>query len=241
MADTISAGINTFINGLNRKLEPPVQSHLKSVYSTMSLALLAAAGGAYLHLYSAFIGGGILSFLGALGFAIALWSTPHHPKNVQSRLGYLIGFALCIGLSSGPLLDAALIINPSLIITALLSTCVMFGCFTVSTFFADHRKYLYLGGTLTSMLSIMVLVSFLNIFLRSRFLFDAYLYVGLFVFCGFICYDTALIIEKKRMGDDDFIAHAMMLFMDFVTVFKKILIILMKREAEKDNRKKRNN
>ena len=92
-----------------------------------------------------------------------------------------------------------------------------------------------------SCLSIMMLVSFVNIFLRSKFLFDAYLYGGLLLFCAFICYDTAVIIEKKRIGDDDFIAHAMLLFMDFVDVFRKLLVILMKREAEKDNKKRRNN
>jgi len=91
-----------------------------------------------------------------------------------------------------------------------------------------------------SCLSIMMLASLLNIFLRSQILFDLYLYGGLFVFCGFICYDTALIIEKRRMGEEDYISHAMMLFIDFVDVFRHLLIILSKREADSDRKKRKN-
>lgn len=236
-----TTGINTFINGLNRKLEPSVRSHLKNVYSTMSMALLSAAAGGYLHLYSNMFGGGLLSSLGLIGFALALYSTPDQVKNRGTRMGYLMGFALCSGLSMGPLLDMAILINPSLIPTAFLSTCVIFGCFTISTFFSDHRRTLYLGGTLFSCLSVLLLFSFINIFLRSKFLFDLYLYGGLFVFCGFICYDTALIIEKRRMGEEDYISHSMMLFVDFIDVFRHLLIILSKREADNDRKKRRSN
>ena len=31
------------------------------------------------------------------------------------------------------------------------------------------------------------------------------LYLGLFVFCAFVLYDTQLIVEKRRRGDDDYI------------------------------------
>ena len=43
--------------------------------------------------------------------------------------------------------------------------------------------------------------------LRSPFWtsIQIYLYGGLLLFCGFILYDTQLIIEKRRMGDTDFV------------------------------------
>lgn len=31
------------------------------------------------------------------------------------------------------------------------------------------------------------------------------LYLGLVIFCGFVLFDTQLIVEKCRNGDDDFI------------------------------------
>jgi len=236
MASTI--GFQSFFEGLDRKLEPAVKSHLKNVYSTMAMALLAAAIGGYLHLYSVF-SGGLVSSLGLFGFALALWSTPGTAKNRDTRLLYLLGFGLCSGLSMGPLLDFAIVINPSLIPTTLISTCVIFGCFTLSTLFADHRKYLYLGGTLLSLLTLMLFIGLINLFVQSRFLFDVYLYAGLFIFCGFICYDTARIIEKRRMGDDDYILHALDLFIDFVDVFKHLLVILSKRECDKERKRRR--
>lgn len=60
-------------------------------------------------------------------------------------------------------------------------------------------------------------------------LFKAYLWGGLLLFCGFVVYDTQMIIEKRRLGDKDFIAHSLDLFIDFIQIFRKILIILMKK------------
>ena len=49
------------------------------------------------------------------------------------------------------------------------------------------------------------------------------------VFCGFIMFDTQLIIRKAKNGDKDFIAHSLDLFIDFVQVFRKVLILLMQK------------
>jgi hypothetical protein len=35
-----------------------------------------------------------------------------------------------------------------------------------------------------------------------------------------------MIIEKKRRGDGDFIGHSVELFIDFIQVFRKVVIIL---------------
>lgn len=44
--------------------------------------------------------------------------------------------------------------------------------------------------------------------------------------CGFVLYDTQLIIEKCRAGNKDFVTHALDLFIDFIGIFKRLLIIL---------------
>lgn len=61
--------------------------------------------------------------------------------------------------------------------------------------------------------------------LISLFL-KAYLYLAFGVTCGFVLYDTQLIIEKRRMGDKDFVWHSVDLFIDFVNIFRYLLIIL---------------
>ena len=83
---------------------------------------------------------------------------------------------------------------------------------------------------------------------------QAHIWIGLAVFCGFIMFDTQVIIRKARNGDKDFIAHSLDLFIDFVQVFRKVLILLMQKvvnsveivwklkgsmQEERDNKKKR--
>ena len=58
---------------------------------------------------------------------------------------------------------------------------------------------------------------------------QAHLYIGLAIFCGFIMFDTQVIIRKARNGDKDFIAHSLDLFIDFVQIFRKVLILLMQK------------
>lgn len=105
-------------------------------------------------------------------------------------------------------------------------TTVVFVSFSISALLAERGRWLYLGGTLMSMLNIMILFSFANLFLRSTFIYQAHLYVGLFVICGFVIYDTQLIIEKHHMGSRDFIMHSLDLFIDFVGIFRHLLVIL---------------
>jgi len=35
-----------------------------------------------------------------------------------------------------------------------------------------------------------------------------------------------MIIEKKRRGDSDYIAHSVDLFIDFIHIFRKVVILL---------------
>lgn len=56
--------------------------------------------------------------------------------------------------------------------------------------------------------------------------FQAYLYLGLALMCGFVLYDTQLIIEKCRLGDRDFILHSVDLFVDLLGIFRRLVIIL---------------
>lgn len=55
---------------------------------------------------------------------------------------------------------------------------------------------------------------------------QAHLYLGLFVMCGFILYDTQIIMEKRRAGSTDCIKHSLDLFFDLASIFRRLLIIL---------------
>lgn len=239
MATIFNKHANEFIRALDQKLEPKVKSHLKQVYSTLAMATLAAAIGSYVHLFTNLLSGGFLAALGAIGFAMAIFATPNNAQNSVKRMSYLMGFAGCTGLALGPLMEIAIHLNPRIIPMSFLSTCLVFGSFSLSSIFSTHRKWLYMGGALMSMLSVMLFMSVVNLFIGSQFLFQAQLYLGLIVFCVFIMYDTANIIEKCRMGDTDHISHAMELFIDFVDVFRTLMVILIQKERNNNQRNNR--
>lgn len=233
---TLGSPIELFFQGLNRKLEPPMKEHLRSVYSCVAMALASAAAGAYTHIFTDLFSGGILAALAGIGFALAVTFTPDNGKNRDLRVGYLCGFGFCTGLGLGPLLEMVILINPSIITTAMLATSLIFACFSLCTIFSDQRQMLYLGGTLFSLLSTLLMLSLVNLFVGSALLYQVHLYLGFLIICGFIMYDTAVILEKRRMGDEDYVWHAILLFIDFVDVFRHLVIILTQKEENKRRR-----
>lgn len=235
----MAASVDNFLNSFNTKFEAPVRSHLKNVYATLTMSVLAASAGAYVHLFTELLkGGGIMFALLSAGLALGLFMTPDNGKNRGMRMSMLLGFAFLTGLGMGPLLSMAIMMNPSLVPSALLLTTAIFACFTGAALFAPDGKYLYLGGTLLSGLSTLLFLGLLNIFFKSQLLFQAHLYIGLAIFCGFIMFDTQVIIRKARNGDKDFIAHSLDLFIDFVQIFRKVLVLLMQKD-ERDNKNKK--
>jgi FtsH-binding integral membrane protein len=216
-------------------LEKPVQAHLKKVYSSLAICMLVAAVGGYVHLFTNIMQAGLLTIVGSIGLLIMLGVTPHTPENEGKRFGCLIGFSFFSGMALGPLLDVAIMVDPSIVPTAFLVTSAIFICFSLSALLSNQRQWIFLGGILFSGLSWLLILSLLNIFMQSQFLYDVNLYLGLVIMCGFILYDTQLIVEKRRRGDDDYIWHAVDLFIDFINLFRRILILLTNKESKRKN------
>lgn len=230
--------IHSFLNSFNNKIEAPVRQHLTNVYGCLAASTCSASAGAYIHMYTDILQAGLLSTFGALGLIFALILTPDDGKNRPLRFGYLMGFAFLTGLGLGPLLEVVMMIDPSIVVTALISTAVIFISFSIASMMSERGRWLYLGGTLISILNMIVLFSLANIFFRSQLVTQIHIYLGLLVMCGFIVYDTQLIMEKNRMGSKDFIAHSLDLFIDMVQVFRYLLVILAQKE-EKSNKKRK--
>jgi len=144
------------------------------------------------------------------------------------RMLLLLGFGFFQGATYGGLVMVVMIIDPSLVLTAFLGTVVIFACLTGSALLAKRKTYLFLGGFLSSAIMNLFLLSIVNIFLRLEFLDVFAIYCSLFVFCGYVLYDTQVIIEKVNMGSRDFIRHSAELFTDLIGIFVRILIILAK-------------
>merc|ERR1719399_408553 len=221
--------------------------HLRDVYAVLALTIAAATAGAAAHLKFHFggAGTGIGCFLALLYLGAGSSSSRNNFDN--TRFGVLLGFGFLKGASIGGLVEQALFLDQSggIVVTALLATAVVFGCFSCAAIFSRRRAYLYLGGILGSIVFYMFIGSLINMFLGWKLLNDVSLYGGLLVFCGYVVFDTQVIIEKASAGHKDVIKHALELFIDFAAIFVRILIILM-RAAEKNkrndsnSRKKRN-
>ncbi|XP_040197143.1 bax inhibitor 1 [Rana temporaria] len=219
-------------------ISPSTRQHLKQVYASFALSLLVAAAGAYVNVVFRFLQGSFMSFAGSLGMMLWLMMTPHSRETEKKRLGILAGFAFFSGIGLGPALNLCLAVDPSIIPTAFLATAVIFTCFSLSALYAQRRTYLYLGGVLMSVMSLLLLSGLVNIFIGSTILLKFHLYVGLLVMCGFVLFDTQLIIEKVEHGDKDYVWHCVDLFLDFIAIFRKIMVILAMNEKEKKKERK---
>nr|AGN54391.1 Bax inhibitor 1 [Nicotiana benthamiana] len=219
-----------------RQISPFVQTHLKKVYLSLCCALIASAAGAYLHILWNI--GGLLTTLGCVGSIVWLMATPLYEE--QKRIALLMAAALFKGASVGPLIELAIDFDPSIVLGAFVGCAVAFGCFSAAAMVAKRREYLYLGGLLSSGLSILFWLHFASsIFGGSMALFKFEVYFGLLVFVGYIIFDTQDIIEKAHLGDLDYVKHALTLFTDFIAVFVRILIIMLKNASDKEEKKKK--
>lgn len=237
MNDGFSNFFTKLAGNINSKIEPTVRYHLVKVYSCLTATTLCAAIGAFVHLFGIWEAG-LLSALGSLGLVLLLSTTVDNSKNFYTRLSMLLGFGMLSGHSLGPLLDHVIAVNPQIVMTALVGTSVVFITLSCAALLAERGKFLFLGGMLMSVLSTVTLVSLANLFLQSQAIYQAHLYIGLFVMSAFVLYDTQAIMEKRRAGNTDFVKHSLDLFFDLATVFRRLLIILTQKE-ERDQRKRK--
>lgn len=75
--------------------------------------------------------------------------------------------------------------------------------------------------------------------LTIAFFLQANLYIGLIAMAAFVLFDTQMIMEKRRAGSTDAVKHSLDLFIDLVSIFRRLLIILTQKE-EREQRKRKN-
>lgn len=64
-------------------------------------------------------------------------------------------------------------------------------------------------------------------------------YLGLLVFSGYVLFDTQLVVERASAGDMDNVQHALDLFVDFVAIAVRVLVILMKNQEKREQERRR--
>ncbi|RKP28139.1 inhibitor of apoptosis-promoting Bax1-domain-containing protein [Syncephalis pseudoplumigaleata] len=234
------SGFNFEALKATQAISSATQHHLVKVYATLAGCSAIAAVGARTHLYSYWLRGGMLSGLLCFLSVMGVLALPHNKATAPMRYGLLSLFAFCQGLSLGPLIETILDFYPRVLVTALVSTTLVFASFSMSALFSRRRSWFFLGGLLGSGLSILCWSSLLNVWVQSVALFRAELYIGLALFCGYVIYDTQLIIEKAELGYRDIPGDCISLFTDLIGMFIRILAILADQEEKKRKRSRHN-
>eukprot|EP00298_Acanthocystis_sp_HF-20_P011639 c19492_g1_i1.p1 GENE.c19492_g1_i1~~c19492_g1_i1.p1 ORF type:complete len:276 (+),score=32.70 c19492_g1_i1:64-891(+) len=213
-------------------LTPEIRSHVKDVYLCLFLTIISAVCGVFLHILTGI--GGWETFVASI-VAILVVNTQFVSTNL--RFVVLMMFGALQGITIGPLVALGLYVNPGVVISAFVGTATIFLCFSLSAMYdTTKRSYLYLGGFLSSALSLLCIFSLISFLFGTQLFFMIRIYLGLIVFCGYVLFDTQFMIFQASRKEGDVLKHAAHLFMDFVNIFIRILIILNPPE-DRANRK----
>lgn len=223
------------------------QTHLKKTYMALCVGIIFSALGSYLHIL--FHLGGMATSIGCM-LVYGLLASSRNESNWEfntetftKRVGLYLSFCALKGMSIGGLVEQALFLDPNIVLVAFIGTVLVFACFSGSALFAKRRSYLYLGGFLSSAMSVMFWMSIANMMFRSAAMYNVQIYGGLVLFSGYIICDTQMIIERAEMqGERDYLWSASQLFTDFVALFVRILIIVSRnaRKGQSNNRRREN-
>ncbi|KAF6157290.1 hypothetical protein GIB67_004228 [Kingdonia uniflora] len=205
-----------------RQISPVVQNHLKLVYLSLCCTLVASAVRVWLHLLWNI--GGFLTTIRCFVSMIWLLSTPANQEN--KRVSLLMAAGLFKGASIGPLIELAIKIDTSVWLV-------------LSSSHVGKASGILLLGRPAFIWALRPLLVALRFFHFWRICCYVQLYFGLLVFVGYIVVNTQEIIEKAHLGDLDYVKHTLTFFTDFVAVFVRILIIMLKNSMEKETEKKR--
>eukprot|EP00270_Netrium_digitus_P005551 TRINITY_DN173_c0_g1_i1.p1 TRINITY_DN173_c0_g1~~TRINITY_DN173_c0_g1_i1.p1 ORF type:complete len:257 (+),score=64.92 TRINITY_DN173_c0_g1_i1:154-924(+) len=222
-------------------LSPSVQKHLQKVYLTLAASLLVVALGVWVDVTVVNLGG----FLSTIAFAASVFwlnSTPPTTGNQGQRMKLLMAAAFFQGCSLGPLIGTVLGMEggAGIIGTACFCSSFVFCCFSGAALLAKRREYLFLGGILSSLLSAMAILRLSSFFFgMSATVFRAEIYLGLLMLVGYVVYDTQVIVEKASRGERDPVKHSLDLLIDFVGIFVRILIILLRNSSRREDEKRK--
>lgn len=215
------------------------KNHLMKVYGLLAAGTILSAISCYIDLFYFRIPKFLASIVSLIcSFAIVWSSGPQAYRTGASkkRLFYFAGISSCLGILISDYINYVNYLNPSILPLAFFGSLSIFCCFSLAAIFSKNRISLFLGTVLCALCSYIALISFMNFFIRSKFIDTTLLYVGFFMYMGFVLFDTQLTLFDFRRGNKDYIMHSVCLYLDLVGLFTHLLRILGQKE---ENEKKK--
>ncbi|EAT47373.1 AAEL001537-PA [Aedes aegypti] len=236
MSAQTSNPYRNFKNILSQNLDPDLRRYLFKVYSCMALTCAAAATGSIVHLTHLWTAGFLSVFL-EITSVVTMILIPQRKTNRRFRLALLMLVGALSGHTMGLMIEQVMVVNPAFVITALLGTMISFSWLSLSAILARRGSHLVLGGVLSSITCALITVSIGNLFYQSWIVHKLSLYLALAVMCGFVLFDTQLIIEEYRLGIDDYVIHALRLFFNIIDIFRLLMEIFVTKSETRNRRR----
>lgn len=198
---------------------------LRKVYSILSVQIILTTVTAAVFLYcepiKTFVHESpallLICAIGSLGTIIALTIYRHqHPLNLYLLFGFTLLEAVTVGI-------AVTFYEVAVVIQAFILTGAVFLGLTAYTF-QTKKDFSKFGAGLFAGLWILILAGFLRFFFYSETLEIVLAAGGALLFCGFIIYDTHMLMHK--LSPEEHIIASINLYLDVINLFLHLLRLL---------------
>ena len=193
---------------------------IRNTYQLLSITLVFSAFAAYLSIaMQASQGMGLVATIAGI---VMLWFVL--PRTANSATGIPVIFLITglLGFGVGPMVAYYLAVNPSIVMTALGGTGVIF--LGLSGYALTTRKdFSFMGGFLMVGMLVIIGASLLNIFMGIPALSLTVSAAVIMIMSGFILYQTSAIIHG---GETNYIMATASLFLSLLNMFSALLHLL---------------
>ncbi|NXC68165.1 LFG4 protein, partial [Anhinga anhinga] len=199
---------------------------LRKVYSILSIQVLLTTVTSAIFLYATGVQAFVherpalllISGFGSLAIVVALTLYRHqHPVNL-----YLL-FGFCSSNDRLLFLFIVSFYDVSIVLQAFILTTAVFLGLTAYTL-QSKRDFSKFGAGLFACLWILIFSGFLRLFFYSETIELVFAAAGALLFCGFIIYDTYLLMHK--LSPEEYILAAINLYLDIINLFLHLLRVL---------------
>ncbi|NWT69429.1 LFG4 protein, partial [Prunella himalayana] len=202
---------------------------LRKVYSILSVQVLLTTVTTAIFLYSTGVQAFVherpalllISGFGSLAVIVALTLYRlQHPVNLYLLFGFVMWCSLIDRLL---FLFIVSFYDVSIVLQAFILTTAVFLGLTAYTL-QSKRDFSKFGAGLFACLWILIISSFLRLFFYSETIELVFAAAGALLFCGFIIYDTHLLMHK--LSPEEYILAAINLYLDIINLFLHLLRFL---------------
>ncbi|KAG8439618.1 hypothetical protein GDO86_005702 [Hymenochirus boettgeri] len=166
----------------------------------------------------------VITALGSLGTIIALTIyRQQYPVNLYLLLAFIIPHIAYFTFSSVPLSIVVTFYKADVVLQAFILTTAVFLGLTAFTF-QSKRDFSKIGAGLFAGLWILIFAGLLRFFFYSDTIEVGMAAGGALLFCGFIIYDTHMLMHK--LSPEEYILASVNLYLDIINLFLHLLRLL---------------